>query len=117
MIFMGESTKSWLTKYWPFATQIGLWIFLAGMAWNAFQQTRDDQKVMGARIEKIEMSIREGERADFVKAESIIRLEEQVKVLVSEVQLLRHRLEDKKIVFQAGSDNHSTVGGTYNERP
>ena len=117
MIFMGESTKSWLVKYWPFATQIGLWLFLAGMAWSAFQQTREEQRMQSTRIEAIESRIREGEKADSVKAESIIRLEEQVKVLVFEVQQLRRRLEDKKIVFQAGSDNSSIVGGTYNERP
>jgi len=110
MIFMGESTKSWLTKYWPFATQIGLWLFLAGMAWNAHQQMR-------AQVESIEIRMREGDKSDSVKAESIIRLEEQVKVLIFEVQQLRHRLEDKKIVFQAGSDNSGVVGGSYNERP
>ena len=54
---------------------------------------------------------------DALKSESIIRLEEQVKVLVFEVQQLRHRLEDKKIVFHAGSDNSGVVGGKYNERP
>ena len=51
-----------------------------------------------------------------MKAESIIRLEEQVKVLVFEVQQLRRRLEDKKIVFQAGSDNSGVVGGSYQRK-
>lgn len=110
MIFMGESTKSWLTKYWPFATQIGLWLFLAGMAWGAHKQ-------MEVKIEAIEHRMSERDRTDVTKTESIIRLEEQVKVLVFEVQQLRRRLEDKKIVFQAGSDNSGVVGGPYNERP
>ena len=117
MIFMGESTKSWLVKYWPFATQIGLWLFLAGMAWSAFQQTREEQRMQSTRIEAIESRIREGEKADQAKSEVIARLEVNVNILIFEVQQLRRRLEDKKIVFQAGSDNSSVVGGTYNERP
>ena len=114
---MGESTKSWLMRYWPFATQVGLWLFLAGMAWNAFQQTREEQRIQSTRIEAIESRIREGEKVDQAKSEAIARLEVNVSILISEVQQLRRRLEDKKIVFQAGSDNSGVVGGTYNERP
>ena len=97
-------------RYWPFATQIGLWIFLAGMAWNAHKQ-------MEAQIESIERRMSDRDRTDALKTELLIRVDEQVKNLVSEVQLLRRRLEDKKIVFQAGSDNSGVVGGKYNERP
>ena len=114
---MGESTKSFLTRYWPLITQLLSITFVAGMGWNMFQQTREEQRVQSAQIAALELRIREGEKIDQMKAESIIRLEEQVKVLVFEVQQLRHRLEDKKIVFQAGSDNNSTVGGPYHERP
>jgi hypothetical protein len=114
---MGESTKSWLSKYWPLLVQLAVWTFFSGMAWNAFQQTREDQKVMGARIEKIESSIHEGEKTDSVRSEDLAKLGVEVRILISEVQLLRRRLEDKKIVFQSGSDNSGVVGGKYNERP
>jgi hypothetical protein len=107
---MGESTKSWLNKFWPLLVQLAVWVFFAGMAWNAHQQMR-------SQVEMIEVRIREGERTDAAKSDSIIRLEEQVKVLIFEVQQLRHRLEDKKIVFQAESDNSGVVCGQYNERP
>lgn len=117
MIFMGESTKSFLTRYWPLITNLSSIMFLAGMGWNMFQQTREEQRIQSSQIAALESRIREGEKIDQMKAESIIRMEEQVKVLVFEVQQLRRRLEDKKIVFQAGSDNSSVVGGTYNERP
>lgn len=117
MIFMGESTKSFLTRHWPLITNLSSIMFLAGMGWNMFQQTREEQRIQSSQIAELESRIREGDKIDQMKAESIIRMEEQVKVLVFEVQQLRRRLEDKKIVFQAGSDNSSIVGGTYNERP
>jgi len=72
---------------------------------------------MGARIEKIESSIHEGEKTDSVRSEDLAKLGVEVRILISEVQLLRRRLEDKKIVFQSGSDNSGVVGGKYNERP